>query len=60
MGVHDPIFNSPETLLLQSARLAGCFTRNDLGMLLPQGALTFERWTGRSAPLAAMREVLPS
>lgn len=60
MAVHDAIYNSPETLLLQLARLAGCFTRDDLDMVLRQEALTFERWAGRSAPLAAMREVLPS
>jgi shikimate dehydrogenase len=31
---------------------------NGLGMLLHQGAFAFERWTGRPAPLAAMREAL--
>jgi shikimate 5-dehydrogenase len=27
-------------------------------MLLHQGALAFERWTGRSAPVSVMRAVL--
>jgi len=59
VAVYDLIYNPPETPLLRAARIAGCRARNGLGMLLHQGALAFERWTGRAAPLAAMREVLP-
>lgn len=59
VAVYDLIYNPPETPLLRAARNAGCRAQNGLGMLLHQGALAFERWTGRAAPLAAMREVLP-
>lgn len=58
MMVYDLIYNPPETPLLRAARAQGCRTGNGLGMLLHQGALAFERWTGRPAPLAAMRQAL--
>ncbi len=59
MAVMDLIYNPLETPLLRAARARGCRAANGLGMLLHQGALSFERWTGRPAPVAAMREVLP-
>lgn len=49
---------TPETPLLAAARRRGCRAVNGLGMLLHQGALAFERWTGRPAPLDAMRTAL--
>ena len=36
----------------------GARTVDGLGMLLHQGAAAFEQWTGRSAPVAVMREAL--
>lgn len=54
----DLVYNPVETLFLKKARLAGAVTVSGLGMLLHQGALAFELWTGVSAPLAVMREVL--
>ncbi len=56
--VMDMIFNPPETPLLRAARARGCQTLNGLTMLLYQGALAFEHWTGQSAPIEAMRQAL--
>lgn len=54
--VCDLIYNPPETALLRWARSRGCRVANGLGMLVHQGALAFERWTGNPAPVQAMRE----
>ena len=56
--VYDLIYNPLETKLLASARACGCGTANGLGMLLYQGCLAFEYWTGRPAPVAVMRRAL--
>jgi shikimate 5-dehydrogenase len=57
-AVVDLIYRPAETPLLAAARRRGCRAVNGLGMLLHQGALAFERWTGRPAPLDAMRTAL--
>ncbi len=54
----DLVYNPVETLFLKKARLAGAVTVGGLGMLLHQGALAFELWTGVTAPLPVMREAL--
>jgi len=56
--VMDMIFNPPLTLLLRTARAHGCQVLNGLSMLLYQGALAFELWTGRPAPIQVMQEAL--
>lgn len=56
--VLDMIFNPPETPLLRAAAARGCQAINGLSMLLYQGAQAFELWTGRDAPVAAMRKAL--
>ena len=56
--VMDMIFNPPQTSLLRAAQARGCATLSGLSMLLYQGALAFELWTGRPAPLEIMREAL--
>ncbi|HEY5194412.1 MAG TPA: shikimate dehydrogenase [Solirubrobacteraceae bacterium] len=43
------------TPLLAAARSRGAITVDGLEMLVAQGALSFEHWTGTPAPLAAMR-----
>ncbi len=43
------------TPLLAAARRHGLPTVDGLEVLVAQGALSFEHWTGRPAPLAAMR-----
>jgi len=56
--VYDLIYNPAKTKLLQSAEEARAKVSNGLGMLLHQGARSFELWTGQQAPLAAMRIAL--
>jgi len=57
-AVVDLTYQPAETPLLAAARRRGCRAVNGLGMLLHQSALDFERWTGRPAPLDAMRTAL--
>jgi len=54
----DLIYWLRETAQMRAARAAGAQAVNGLGMLLHQGARAFEIWTGRAAPLAAMRAAL--
>jgi shikimate dehydrogenase len=56
--VMDMIFNPPLTPLLQAARQRGCATLNGCSMLLYQGTLAFELWTGQRAPEQVMRAAL--
>jgi len=56
--VCDLIYKPSVTLLLKQAQAAGAKTINGLGMLVHQGALAFEIWTGRRPPIGVMREVL--
>ncbi len=56
--VYDLIYSPQETRLMQQAIAAGCGASNGLGMLLQQGALAFEIWTGIRPPLEAMANVL--
>jgi shikimate dehydrogenase len=56
--VMDMVFNSPQTRLLGAAHARGCHTLNGLAMLLYQGALAFELWTARAAPVEPMRAAL--
>lgn len=53
--VYDLVYNPTDTLLLQQARQQGARAIGGLGMLIWQGALAFERWTGRPAPVEVMR-----
>jgi len=56
--VMDMVFNAGLTPLLRAARARGCFVMHGLSMLLYQGTLAFELWTGRDAPVEVMRHVL--
>ncbi|MDD5137802.1 MAG: shikimate dehydrogenase [Candidatus Omnitrophica bacterium] len=56
--VYDLIYNPAETKLLRAAKAAGCQAANGSGMLLYQGALAFEHWTGKPAPVEVMRKAL--
>jgi len=49
-----------KTLLLKQAEAKGCKTVGGAGMLLWQGALAFELWTGAAPPLEIMRSALLS
>jgi shikimate dehydrogenase len=56
--VYDLVYDPSETPLLRAARERGCRTQNGLEMLLYQGCIAFEIWTGLSAPVEAMRAAL--
>jgi shikimate dehydrogenase len=53
--VFDIVYNPLETRLLREARIAGAQTIGGVDMLVWQGALAFEKWTGKKAPLDLMR-----
>lgn len=53
--VCDLIYNPRETVLLRQARESGLQTLNGMGMLLYQGAIAFEKWTGAEPPVEVMR-----
>jgi len=55
---YDLVYMFPETAFMKEARKAGARTSNGLGMLLHQGALAFEIWTGRNPPVKLMRIAL--
>jgi shikimate dehydrogenase len=56
--VFDLLYNPPLTPLVRAARDHGARAVNGLAMLLYQGLASFEIWTGRPAPEAAMRAAL--
>ena len=55
LAVFDRVYHPGETRLLAQARAAGATAIGGLGMLVHQGALVFELWTGQSPPVAVMR-----
>ena len=58
--VYDTVYTRARTPLLVAAEEAGARGANGLSMLLHQGALAFERWFDRDAPVEAMRAALAS
>ncbi|MCZ6676587.1 MAG: shikimate dehydrogenase [Candidatus Poribacteria bacterium] len=56
--VYDIVYTPPETRLLQAAAEKGCQTIGGLGMLVHQGAIAFEQWTGVDPPVETMRKAL--
>ncbi len=56
--VCDLTYNPRETVLLQAAREAGARILDGTGMLVHQGAVAFEQWTGQQAPVEVMRLAL--
>jgi len=53
--VYDLIYNPLETAFVRAARAGGLIASNGLGMLIEQAALSFEIWTGQTAPRQAMQ-----
>jgi len=53
--VCDLVYRPIETRLLRQAREAGATALDGLGMLIAQGALSFEMWTGVWPPVDVMR-----
>lgn len=56
--VYDQIYNPLETRLLCAARKAGARTANGVMMLVFQGALSFEIWTGKRPPTDVMAKAV--
>jgi shikimate dehydrogenase len=56
--IYDTVYTAARTRLMQAADEAGARSANGLSMLLHQGALAFEIWFNREAPLEAMRAAL--
>jgi shikimate dehydrogenase len=57
-AVIDLVYVTGGTPLVRKARSLGLRTADGWGVLLAQGAASFEVWTGKAAPLAAMRQTL--
>jgi shikimate dehydrogenase len=53
--VVDLVYRAGSTPLLAAARAQGVPTVDGLDVLVAQGALSFELWTGREAPIEVMR-----
>ena len=58
LTVLDAVYAPVETRLLREAAAAGAETIDGGWMLLYQGVVAFERWTGRDAPVSAMNRAL--
>jgi shikimate dehydrogenase len=56
MYVFDVVYNPVMTRLLREADKAGAHTISGVDMLVWQGVLAFEKWTGHSAPVEIMRK----
>jgi shikimate dehydrogenase len=56
--VCDLTYNPRRTALLRAAHLAGATPLEGTGMLVHQGALSLEKWTGQPAPVEVMRRAL--
>jgi shikimate dehydrogenase len=56
--VVDMVYRDGGTRLLEAARTRGAVVIDGLEILIAQGAASFERWTGRTAPRQAMREAV--
>ena len=57
-AVIDLVYVTGGTPLVRKARSLGLRTADGWEILLAQGAKSFEAWTGRTAPVSAMRETL--
>ena len=58
MTVSDVVFNPVMPSFLKEAQKRGAKVVTGIGMLVQQGALNFELWTGESAPVQAMYDAL--
>ena len=56
--VTDIVYNPVQTRLLREAVTIGATTVAGIDMLIWQGALAFEKWTGRKAPFDLMKKVV--
>jgi shikimate dehydrogenase len=58
LTVMDIVYNPLNTQLLQDAQAVGCRTIQGIEMFLHQAVGQFELWTGESAPIDTMRNIL--
>jgi shikimate dehydrogenase len=56
--VCDLVYNPPETQFLRAAKVRKAKGLSGLGMLLFQGVIAFEIWTGEKAPVSVMKSAL--
>ena len=56
--VYDIVYTPPVTPLMQAATERGCQTLGGIGMLVHQGAIAFEKWTGVTPCTQTMRQAL--
>jgi shikimate dehydrogenase len=56
--VYDAIYNPPLTPLLEAARDRGASIANGLSMLVHQGAISFEIWTGKHPDTVIMKQAI--
>ena len=56
--IYDTVYSSRPTAFVSGAIESGARAANGLSMLLHQGALAFEIWFDRPAPIEAMRKAL--
>ncbi len=58
LHVYDLVYNRLTTQLVKEASARKAYAVTGLGMLLHQGAIAFEIWTGEKAPIDVMRKAL--
>ncbi|MCE2415623.1 shikimate dehydrogenase [Candidatus Poribacteria bacterium] len=56
--VYDIVYTPPVTPLMRAATERGCQTLGGIGMLVHQGAIAFEKWTGVTPCTETMRQAL--
>ena len=56
--VYDTIYTATETPMMLAAKTAGVPAANGMSMLLYQGALAFQIWFQRPAPIEVMRALV--
>lgn len=56
--IYDLVYNRPTTKLVKDANFRKLHAVTGLGMLLYQGAIALEIWTGAKAPVSVMRKAL--
>ena len=58
LRIYDLVYNRPATKLVEEASRMKLHAMTGLGMLLYQGAIAFELWTAKKAPVEVMRKAL--
>lgn len=56
--IFDLVYNPSDTKLLRDAKKMGLTTIDGIHMLVYQGAIAFEKWTGKKAPIEIMRDTV--